>query len=63
MKKVMLGCHSVWCGKPQDSCGLEMYNSVLTQTSEVRSKHLCPIKRCGVGNCRIVVVWKCIIQY
>jgi len=53
MKLVMLGCHSVWYGKPQDSCGLELYNSVLTQTSEVRSNHLCPIKTCVLW-----VLWK-----
>jgi hypothetical protein len=35
MKQVMLGCHTIGCGKPQDSFGLELCNSVLTQTSEV----------------------------
>jgi len=51
MKLVMLGCQSVWCGKLQDSCGPEIYNSVLTRTSEVRSNHLWPIKSCACGYC------------
>ena len=37
IKEVMLGCHSVWRGKPQANFGLEMYNSVLTEASEVNS--------------------------